>query len=899
MSLGFDIPYFCWHPALGSIGACRQCAIKIYKSSTDDKGIIVMSCMTSVQEGMIISITDGEVEKFRKNIIELMMLNHPHDCPVCAEGGSCHLQDMTVLNQHFSRRFRFEKRIFKNQFLGPLLTHEMNRCITCYRCVRYYNDYSGGKDFGVYGISNKIYFGRLKNGSLESEFSGNLIDVCPTGVFTDKTNKNNFYRKWDLQYTPSICHHCSIGCNISIGEKLGKICRIDNRYNKNINKYFLCDLGRFSYGYSNLKNRLKNPFQRIKNTIHSLNYSDAIKKTSSLVNSSQSSILGIGSVRASLESNIALYNLVGKNNFSNGMPNKLNKCAKIILKNLKNGGFNIPSISDIETYDVILIIGEDITQTAPRAALAVRQAINNINNNIKNNLNHKNMSEIPLWHSYAIQNATQHKKNKLFITSLDKTKLDDISIWSYYGSIKKQIELINFITEYIHDDTYIIHKKYSKSVLQKIILIAQSLMQAKKPLIISGTSYFDDQILKVAINIATRLKEKGLPVGLALFPLSVNSLGSILISDISLNDVFKRINNNNINTLIILENDLYRFVSYFKVKKLLDKVTNIIVIDHYFNQTVNHASIFLPCSNGFESSGTVINYESRAQRFFRAFIPHFYNSKILVLDSWRWLYAIKNFIFSFRMIEKFTLDNIIDLCCLLFPIFKIIKKIAPNSLFRMTGQKIARSSYRSSGRNASYNNKNSIQSSVPPDYDTMFTFSMEGGSVQSIKENFLYLPFSHSPGWNSGQSYYKSEKLLQNKKNSFYNNDLLFPNVINKDILYFSFLNKKLKHQKILESFTVVPYYFLLHSEELSQQYFKRLNKVNYFYVIINIKDALLLNLNQGDIIKFQFEMNIFNFPICLSNKLDQGLLGLPIGNIEIPQSIIGNLITNIQKKDA
>src|SRR5208337_608197 len=107
LSLGFDIPYFCWHPAMHSVGACRQCAVKQFKNADDKKGRIVMSCMTPAAEGTRISIDDPEAVGFRKLVAELLMTNHPHDCPVCDEGGECHLQEMTVMTGHTYRRFRF------------------------------------------------------------------------------------------------------------------------------------------------------------------------------------------------------------------------------------------------------------------------------------------------------------------------------------------------------------------------------------------------------------------------------------------------------------------------------------------------------------------------------------------------------------------------------------------------------------------------------------------------------------------------------------------------------------------------------------------------------------------------------------------------------------------------
>ena len=129
LSLGLNLPYFCWHPALGSVGACRQCAVIQYRDEDDKEGNLIMACMQPVQDGMRISIEAAAARKFRASIIEWLMVNHPHDCPVCDEGGECHLQDMTVMTGHNYRKFRFKKRTHRNQYLGPFINHEMNRCI--------------------------------------------------------------------------------------------------------------------------------------------------------------------------------------------------------------------------------------------------------------------------------------------------------------------------------------------------------------------------------------------------------------------------------------------------------------------------------------------------------------------------------------------------------------------------------------------------------------------------------------------------------------------------------------------------------------------------------------------------------------------------------------------------
>ncbi len=143
LGLAKDLPYFCWHPAMGSVGSCRQCAVQVFQDQEDTRGRMAMACMTPVSEGMIISLNHQQAKQFRQQCIEVIMANHPHDCPVCEEGGECHLQDMTLQSGHALRRYKGAKKTYNNQDMGPCIGHEMNRCISCYRCVRFYQDYAG------------------------------------------------------------------------------------------------------------------------------------------------------------------------------------------------------------------------------------------------------------------------------------------------------------------------------------------------------------------------------------------------------------------------------------------------------------------------------------------------------------------------------------------------------------------------------------------------------------------------------------------------------------------------------------------------------------------------------------------------------------------------------------
>lgn len=519
LSLGIDVPYFCYHPALGSVGSCRQCAVKQFQNKEDmeaGRGRLVMSCMVAPGDDMYISVTDDEAKAFRKSMVELLMTNHPHDCPTCEEGGHCHLQDMTYMSGHSRRRYRFTKRTHHNQELGPFIAHEMNRCIACYRCVRFYKDYAGGEDLGVYGSNNRVYFGRDKDGQFESEFSGNLTEVCPTGVFTDKTHSERYNRKWDMQYAPSICHGCSAGCNISPGERYGELRRIENRYNGEVNRYFLCDRGRFGYGYVNRDDRPTQALERINDKHVKINIDYALDETIKRIKDKK--VIGIGSPRASLETNFALKNLVGFDNFSTGLNHQqqalVNKCIEV----LSTEGIYNPSMTDIESHDAVLVLGEDITQTSSRVALSVRQAAKN------EGLKMAAALQTQPWLAEPVKRIAQDALSPVYVIDVVQTKLEDISKVSVVATpediTKLGFKVAGEIASFADDLTEIadpqaaeqdanIDTSTETDGMQALAKqIAYDLIQADKPLVISGSSLSSTALIEAAAQITQALTQK-------------------------------------------------------------------------------------------------------------------------------------------------------------------------------------------------------------------------------------------------------------------------------------------------------------------------------------------------------------------------------------------------------
>ena len=374
-SVGITIPHFCWHPALGKAGACRVCAVKMLEGPV--KGL-QMSCMLPAQDGMVVSTTDEEAVAMRKSVIEWLMINHPHDCPVCDEGGECQLQDFTIAGGHGIRRYDGKKRTHVNQYLGQQIEHEMNRCIQCYRCVRFYQEYAGGTDFGVTGSAGSVYFGRQQDGQLESPFSGNLVDICPTGVFTDKTARFRA-RYWDYDMAPSVCPHCSLGCNTVPMARYRELLKTTARRNDAVNGWFICDRGRFSNTAVNAPDRPRQALVDGQAVTMDAALDALVERLREFLELHGPGTLAIvGSPRMSQEGNIMaarFKELLGAGTLSYFVDESRSERTLKAVSLLNSD--NSASQEDVRRADLIVVMECDLLEEAPMMALAVRQAWRN------------------------------------------------------------------------------------------------------------------------------------------------------------------------------------------------------------------------------------------------------------------------------------------------------------------------------------------------------------------------------------------------------------------------------------------------------------------------------------------------------------------------------------------
>ncbi|MNU79270.1 NADH-quinone oxidoreductase subunit G [compost metagenome] len=878
LSLGLDIPYFCWHPALGSVGACRQCAVKQYTDENDTRGRIVMSCMTPATDNTWISIEDEESKAFRASVVEWLMTNHPHDCPVCEEGGHCHLQDMTVMTGHNERRYRFTKRTHQNQQLGPFISHEMNRCIACYRCVRFYKDYAGGTDLGVFGAHDNVYFGRVEDGTLESEFSGNLTEVCPTGVFTDKTHSERYNRKWDMQFSPSICHGCSSGCNISPGERYGELRRIENRFNGSVNQYFLCDRGRFGYGYVNREDR---PRQPLLANGTKLSLDEALDKAADLLRGRN--IVGIGSPRASLESNYALRELVGAEHFYSGIEAAELERIRLVLQVLKDSPLPVPNMRDIEDHDAVFVLGEDLTQTAARMALSLRQSVKGKAEDMADAM------RVQPWLDAAVKNIGQHALNPLFIASLAETKLDDIAEECVHAA-PDDLARIGFAVAHALDASAPAVEGLDAEALELAKRIADALLAAKRPLIIAGTSLGSKALIEAAANIAKALKLREKNGSISLIVPEANSLGLAMLGGESVDAALQAVIDGKADAIVVLENDLYTRTDKARVDAALSAAKVLIVADHQKTATSDRAHLVLPAASFAEGDGTLVSQEGRAQRFFQVFDPKYMDASILVHEGWRWLHALRATLLN-QPIDWTQLDHATAAVASSTSILNRIVDAAPSAAFRIKGMKLAREPLRYSGRTAMRADISVHEPRTPQDKDTAFAFSMEGysGSVEPRQQ----VPFAWSPGWNSPQAWNKFQDEVGGHIRAGDPGTRLIEST-GDSLNWFASVPRAFNPAQ--GTWQVVPFFHLFGSEENSSKAAPVQERIPAAYVALAKSEADRLGVNDGAMLSLNVAGQTLRLPLRINEELGAGLVALPAGIAGIPPAIFGKSVDGLQE---
>jgi NADH-quinone oxidoreductase subunit G len=682
-----------------------------------------------------------------------------------------------------------------------------------------------------------------------------------------------------MQFSPSICHGCSSGCNISPGERYGEIRRIENRYNGSVNQYFLCDRGRFGYGYVNRTDRPRQPLLANGNAKLSL---DAALDTAAQMLRGRN-IVGIGSPRASLESNFALRELVGAEHFYSGIEAGELERLRLVAQVLKDSPLPIPTLREVEEHDAVFILGEDVTQTAARMALGLRQSVKNKAEDMAAAM------KVQPWLDAAVKNIGQHEMNPLFIASLAETRLDDIAEECVHAA-PDDLARIGFAVAHAIDPSAPAVTGLDDEALQLAQRIAAALLEAKRPLIVSGASLGSNALIEAAANIAKALKLREKNGSLSLIVPEANSMGLTLFGGESVDAALQAVISGKADAIVVLENDLFTRVDAATVDAALKAAKVVIVADHQKTATTDRADLVLPAASFAEGDGTLVSQEGRAQRFFQVYDPTYLDASIQIHEGWRWLHALRATLLN-KPVDWTQLDHVTEACAASNAQLAGIVGAAPSAAFRIKGLKLAREPLRYSGRTAMRANISVHEPRTSQDKDTAFSFSMEGYSGSA--EPRSQVPFAWSPGWNSPQAWNKFQDEVGGHLRAGDPGVRLIESSGDK-LSWFASVPRAFSPAQ--GTWQVVPFYHLFGSDENSSKAAPVQERIPAAYVSLAKSEADRLGVNDGAMLSLNVAGQTLRLPLRINEELGAGLVALPSGLAGIPPALAGKTVDGLQE---
>ncbi|MFZ2086144.1 MAG: NADH-quinone oxidoreductase subunit NuoG [Candidatus Sulfotelmatobacter sp.] len=377
-TVGIEVPSFCYYPGLSLCGACRMCLVKIEKMPK-----LQTACTTVISEGMIVTSDSEEIKQARKSMVELLLGNHPLDCPVCDAGGECELQDMTFSYGAAESKFMEAKNHKDEQQWSPVVFFDRPRCILCYRCVRVCGE---GMDVWALGVQNRGVSSIIapnKEDHLECEECGMCIDICPVGALTSGAYRYKT-RPWEMKHVGTICTHCGDGCKTTLGVRRAdtgmEIVRGDNRDKSGTNGDFLCIKGRYAFDFANHEERLTRPLIRRDGKLTPSTWEEAFeligKKFAEVRDRDGGAAIGvIGSTRTTNEENYLLSKFARVVLKTNNVDHHRTADFPALAAAVRDKADATASMADVFTAPAILLIGNNPTEQHPLLAWQIRNNV--------------------------------------------------------------------------------------------------------------------------------------------------------------------------------------------------------------------------------------------------------------------------------------------------------------------------------------------------------------------------------------------------------------------------------------------------------------------------------------------------------------------------------------------
>ena len=552
---GVEIPRFCYHEKLSIAGNCRMCLVEMEKSPKP-----IASCAMPAAEGMNIKTNTPLVEKARKGVMEFLLANHPLDCPVCDQGGECDLQDQSMYYGIDKSRFKENKRFVPEKYMGPLIKTQMTRCIHCTRCVRFATEVAGIPELGAIGRGEDMQITTYLEKAMESELSGNVIDLCPVGALTSKPYVFEA-RPWELKKTETIDVMDAVGSNIRVDTYGWEVKRVLPRINEEINEEWISDKTR--YACDGLKSqRLDHPLKKINNEFKKISWKEAYETIAEKIKiTSSDKIAGFIGDLTNMETMFVTKEFFEKTIKSKNLEARDDN-TYINTEDRTNYLFN-SKINGIEEADFILLIGVN-----PRLEATM------LNARIRKNF----------------------VANKTEIYSIG-----DVGDQTYpYKKLSAETKIIKEIYE-------------NKSEISKKIL------DSKKPLVIIGNSalnlksgkFIFENIKKFLVD-NKKITDEWNPLN--ILPVNASSVGSYDLNLVNNEEnlTLKKLQENDFEIVFLIGQDNLKF------KK---KAEFIVYIGSHGDNGAEIADVILPGATYTEQDGFFTNLEGKLQKAYRASFP--------------------------------------------------------------------------------------------------------------------------------------------------------------------------------------------------------------------------------------------------------------------------------------
>nr|XP_061797986.1 NADH-ubiquinone oxidoreductase 75 kDa subunit-like [Nerophis lumbriciformis] len=365
---GISIPRFCYHNKLSIAANCRMCLVDVEKAPKP-----LPACATPVMDGMRVFTQSKRARSAQQNVMEFLLVNHPLDCPICDQGGECELQDVSMGFGRSVSRFSEQKRVVKDENLGPLISTDMTRCIHCTRCVRFLDELAGSNELGGMGRGEKTFISTFIERSIDSELAGNIIDLCPVGALTNKPFRFSA-RAWELRSKEAVATHDCVGSNMYLHVRRGEIMRTVPRDNEAINESWLSDRDRWGYMGLQAEDRALEPMVKRGGSWQGVAWDEALEATALALQNVAADDLGfLLSPKSSCEELYLAQKIaraIGTNNIDHRLRQRdFTDQASAPLR----PQFELP-IGQLDMADSVLLVGSNIRHDQPILGLKVRQA---------------------------------------------------------------------------------------------------------------------------------------------------------------------------------------------------------------------------------------------------------------------------------------------------------------------------------------------------------------------------------------------------------------------------------------------------------------------------------------------------------------------------------------------